>query len=685
MVCGWWLLGSVSLGQTADDEADRSRLEQLRGQIAHHDELYFRQAASEITDAEYDRLKRELAELQRAHPDWTSPEAPHDERTGRLPTHAHGRRMLSLDKAYTEEEWRAFHANVLRRLGRSAVTFVIEPKYDGVAVSLVYEQGRLVRALTRGNGREGDDVTANVRRIAGLRAELRDGAEQGRPNPLPERVELRGEIYIDAVEFARLNALKEVAGEEPFVHPRNLAAGTLLAADADEAESRRLSLVIYGWGDWRGPGEPASQQAFHAQVWAWGLPGVPRFRAVRSAEEGWEAVQELRRDRPRLGFPIDGAVAKLDDVAARASLGESERAPRWAIACKYEPERAVARVRSITIQVGRTGLLTPVAELDPVELGGARVTRATLHNRSVIARRDIRVGDFVEVERAGDVIPAVAGIRVDLRPPGTQAYSFPSHCPACGEPVALNAGEAITRCVNSRCPGQLQRRLEHFASADAVNISGLGPAAVAALLRAGLVGMPADLYRLRREDLDGVEGLGPASAERLIAGIERSRQAELWRFLYGLGIPRVGVVSARKLAGACGSLDAFGAWDEARFAAIVGAVSGRSIARYLSAEANRTNLRALIENGVRPASSQLPPRIPKLQGKIVVFTGTLPDQTRTQAAEQVRLAGGIVRDEVTAAASFVVAGEGAGRKLDDAHKLGIRVLSAADFAQLFAD
>jgi DNA ligase (NAD+) len=317
---------------------------------------------------------------------------------------------------------------------------------------------------------------------------------------------------------------------------------------------------------------------------------------VNSAAEGWEAVLELRRDRPRLSFPIDGAVAKLDDVAARSQLGESDHAPRWAIACKYEPEQAVAQIRAITIQVGRTGVLTPVAELQPVELGGSRVIRASLHNRAAVARRDIRVGDFVEVQRAGDVIPAVTAVRLEQRPSGTTPYLFPDRCPSCGEALESGPSEAVVRCLNGLCPAQRQRRLEHFASADAVGIEGLGPATIAILVHEGLVKCPADFYQLRAQDLDGVEGISMASAEKLIAAIERSRGAELWRFLYGLGIPQIGPVNSRKLADSCGSLATFGKWDEERFVGIVGATAGHALSRYLAADLNRANLQALIKN-----------------------------------------------------------------------------------------
>jgi len=606
---GLWfavLAGGAQGGGTPAEAGGRERVDALRAEIAHHDELYFRQATPEISDADYDRLKRELAVLERAQPERTQPAPVGDDRSGRFPTQAHRERMLSLDKAYSEREWRDFHARVVQRLGRPDAAFVLEPKYDGVAISLVYEHGRLVRAITRGNGSEGDDVTANVRMIRSLPATFRSMDNGSAPNPMPDLVELRGEVYVGDGEFARINAAREAAGEEPFAHPRNLAAGTLKSLDPVEVAARQLSVVVYTWGAWVGAGMPASQQAFHAVVHAWGLPGVARFRVINSADEGWAAIRDFQRTRQTLGFPVDGVVLKLDDAGLREKLGASEQAPRWAVAYKYEPERAVAQIRAITIQVGRTGLLTPVAEFEPVVLAGTRVTRATLHNRAAIARRDVRVGDFVEIEKAGEIIPAVVAVQLERRPPDTKPFEFPGRCPSCGDPVTSKPGEIALRCLNAVCPGQRQRRLEHFASAAAVDIAGLGPGTIAALIREGLVATPSDLYRLKPEDLEAVKGLGDVRARQLLAEIDRSRRSELWRFIYGLGIPQIGPVNARRLAETCGSLANLARWDEAQLAGAVGAAAGRSAADFLARPQIRTELQALTTGGVQPALPQLP-------------------------------------------------------------------------------
>ena len=652
---------------------------ELRAEIARHDELYFKKAAPEITDTEYDRLKRELRSLEAAHPRWAGPvHALGDDRSGRFPTHVHRERMLGLDKAYTEEEWRAFHARLARQLGRSDLIFVVEPKYDGLAVSLTYERGVLVRAATRGNGVEGDDVTTNVRAISNLPVRLSgDG--------FPDRVELRGEVYVDNAAFARLNARREAAGEEPFAHPRNLAAGTLKSADPAEVAERRLSVVVYGWGAWEGGAPPVSQQAFHTQVRAWGLPGVTDPLAARTADEVWSAVQAIGRDRAGLGFPIDGAVVKLDDTALRAQAGSDDHAPRWAVACKYEPERAVTRLQAITIQVGRTGVLTPVAEFDPVELGGANVSRATLHNRAEIARRDLRVGDFIEIEKAGEIIPAVAGVQLARRPAGLQPYQFPGRCPSCNTPVAVASGEAMVRCPNVRCPAQRQRRLEHFASAQAVEINGLGPATITALIDAGLVQSPADFYRLKREDLRRVNGIGDKSADRLLAGIERSKQAELWRFIHGFSIPQVGAATARELASLCGDLTGFFRLDGSRLTGTVGPAAAAAVAEFLARPENQADIRVLLAAGVgpRPPAAGVPPSA--LRGKVLVLTGALATLTREQATRRIVAAGGRVSDAVTGKTDFVVAGEGAGAKLAKARELGVPVLDEAALLRILPE
>ena len=679
------LTGGLRGETPATLDADRPRRDELRTTIAHHDALYFKQAAPEISDAEYDGLKRELRALEQAHPEWAQAAQVGDDRSGRFATRAHGGRMLSLEKVYTEAEWRVFHAGVARRLGGAAVSYVVEPKYDGVAISLTYERGILVRAVTRGNGLEGDDVTDNVRAIARLPHELQRQLAGDDPNPIPERVELRGEIYLTDAEFARINARREAAGEESFAHPRNLAAGTLKSFDPGELADRELSVVIYGWGEWRGEGSPDSQQAFHRLVRAWGLPGVESYQVAASADAGWAAIQAFARRRADLGFPVDGVVLKLDAVAGREQLGESDQTPRWAVAYKYEPERVVAQIRTITLQVGRTGVLTPVAEFEPVELGGVRVSRATLHNRAVIARRDIRVGDFVEVERTGEVIPAVVSVQLARRPAGTKPFAFPAQCPSCGDGLTVKPSEVAVRCPNPACPEQRQRRLEHFASDGAVDIDGLGPGTIAGLIREGLIQSAADLYRLKPENLTGVAGLGPERATQLLGAIDRSRRAELWRFIHGLGIPQIGPVNSRRLAETCGSLADLAEWDEARFTAVVGIAAGRSAAEFLSRPENRAELRALIHHGVRPAAPRLPVAGPRLRGKVFAFSGTLPTLTREEAAARVRAAGGVVRESVSGATDYLVVGKEPGAKAGEARRLGVTVLAAEDFLGLLGD
>lgn len=678
LLLGLTLFVGVLCGASPADDTAADRLRELRAEIARHDDLYFKQAKPEISDAAYDRLKRELRELETAHPELAAQaSAVGDDRSGRFPTYRHREPMLSLDKAYTEAEWRAFYAKVTKQLGRTDLTFVIEPKYDGLAISLTYENGALTRAVTRGNGVEGDDVTVNVGVIAGLPKTLRTTSVAA-----PALVELRGEIYLDHAEFARLNAGRVAAGEEPFAHPRNLAAGTLKSNDPADTARRRLSAVIYGWGAWEGESAPVSQQHFHGIVRAWGLPGIEQYRVAHSVDDAWAAVQAFGHERTDLGFPIDGAVVKIDEVSLQRQLGSDAQAPRWAIACKYAPERVVTRLRAITLQVGRTGMLTPVAEFGPVELGGTTITRATLHNRDEIARRDLRVGDFIEVEKAGEIIPAVVGVQLAHRPADAKPYSFPARCPSCAAELATEAGEATVRCPNNLCPAQRQRRLEHFVSAAAVEIKGAGPATLAALIDAGLLQSPADFYRLRREDLLRVDGIGEKTADRLLAEIERSKRAELWRFIHGFSIPQIGVVNSRQLASLAGDLDGFAKLEKAPLVESVGPAAAGSVSDFLGQPENRAMIRAMSGAGVRPTGSATAGGNSELRDKVFVFTGTLPGLSRAQAAEKIRAVGGIVRDSVSARTDYVVAGEGAGEKLADARRLGVKVIDAGEFRRM---
>lgn len=593
----------------------RQRIDALREEIAHHDALYFRKAAPEISDSAYDNLKRELAGLESAYPGAAGGRSPvqeiGDDRSGLFLVCRHRERMLSLDKAYSQAELQTFLARVARKVGRPDPAFVVEPKYDGLAISVTYEHGRFVRAVSRGNGAEGDDLSANVLTIRSLARDLRPVAPDGSPNPVPDLIEFRGEVYLTIAEFERINREREAAGEPEFANPRNLAAGTARLLDSREVAERRLSIVFYGWGAC----EPASmtpltQHGFHEQVKRWGLPGLEEFRTVQGADEVDAAVETFRRRRSGLPYPVDGSVVKLDDVSLRHDLGESERAPRWALAFKYAPESAGTRVDAITVQVGRTGLLTPVAELDPVVLAGSTVTRATLHNRATIARLDVRVGDFVSLEKVGEIIPAVSGVDFSRRPIDSRPYVFPEACPACGAAVVQLEGEEAVRCPNAACPAQIRQRLRHFASRSCVKIDGLGPATIDALVASGRVRNIADFYRLRREDLAAAGRETERTADRVLAAVERSRHAELWRFIYGLSIPGVGPTKARDLARRFGSLETLAAARREDFGAgspgagpTSGVATMNAVLVFFSVPQNRTVVEDLVARGVRPAAS----------------------------------------------------------------------------------
>jgi len=632
----------VSLVRMTGAEDSGERLRWLQAEIARQDELYFKKAAPEISDAEYDTLKREMRALEKAQAQPVG-----DDRSGDFPAYRHRVPMLSLEKAYSEAELRAFIERVQRALGgHQPEAWVIEPKFDGLAISVTYEGGKLARAVTRGNGLEGDDVTANVLTITGLPRTL--------PSDYPDVVEVRGEIYMSYAEYNRINAERAEAGEEVFAHPRNLAAGTLKQRDPAEVAKRRLSIVFYGLGAWEGAAAaPVSQQGLHAQLRAWGLPGVESFAVAATADEVWAAVQEAGRKRASLGFPTDGAVVKIDSVAAQRALGASEEAPHWAVAYKYPPERVETRLRAITLQVGRTGVVTPVAELEPVKIGGTTIARATLHNADEIARRDLRVGDFVHVEKAGEIVPAITGVDLSRRAPEEVAFVFPAKCPACETPLVRVEGEAAVRCPNNRCPAQVRRRVEHFASPEGASIKGLGPVLIETLVKAGKVGSVADLYRLNRED-------GVSTA--VLGEIEHSKRVELGKFIYGLGLPGVGQKAAEAMAARCGSLEA------------VAKEPGMG-------EESRALIAELVALGVTPRAAMVVAG-GALTGKIVVLTGTLPGWSRAEATRRIEAAGGRVTGSVSRKTDWVVAGEGAGAKLQEARTLGIEVIDEAALRSL---
>lgn len=533
-----------------------ARVQQLRAEIAHHDELYFKKAAPEITDAAYDALKRELRALEQQFPALAARDpSTGDDRSGAFPTATHRVRMQGLGKAYTEAELRAFVAKTRRALGQDGdgAVFIIEPKYDGLAISVTYERGRLVRAVTRGNGVEGEDVTANFLALCDVPRQLAADASA----PLPDLVELRGEVFMTFAEFKRINAELESAGGEPFTHPRNLATGTLKQT-APTGASRRLAVVFYGWGAIEPAAlAPKSQQELHRLVRAWTLPGVAEVRVGATDDEVWRAVQDLGAKRAKWPFPTDGAVLKIDATAQRALLGESDDTPRWAIAYKFAPEQAATRLVAITLQVGRTGAITPVAELEPVKLGGATIRRVSLHNREDIARRDLRIGDTVLVERAGEIIPVIASVDKTKRSSDAVPFSFPAECPVCSATLVQAPEQAAVRCPNLACPAQVQRRLEYFASDACANLDGFGPGVIEKLVARGMLREPADFYLLDGKALKAV--VGEKTAAKLHSAAERGRRREAWRFMLGLGVSGIGPAGAKALAKQFGDLAALAA------------------------------------------------------------------------------------------------------------------------------
>jgi DNA ligase (NAD+) len=596
--------------------------------------------------------------------------------------------MQSLDNTYSEAELREFHARLAKLLGREELAYVVEPKIDGLAVSLTYEEGRLVRAVTRGNGIEGDDVTANVRTISSLPRELK----KAKAAPIPGSIEIRGEVFMSLAEFQRINQVREEAGLEPYANPRNLAAGTLKLLDPQEVAERRLEIVLYGLGASAPPGAAGdTQSGYLGRVRAWGLPTVEKFWTPLGIDEVWAAVQELDRLRQSFAYATDGAVIKLDSLGLQREAGSTSKAPRWAMAYKYAAERAETRLLAISIQVGRTGVLTPVAELEPVILAGTTVARATLHNRDEIARKDIRVGDSVFIEKAGEVIPAVIGVNLKRRPPECAAYRFPAECPACGTPVAQAQGEVAVRCPNFDCPVQVRRRVSHFASKTCVDIDGMGEAMVDAVVEKGWVKSAADIYRLRRDDLLTLGKNVEKSTDNLLAAIDGSKRAELWRFIHGLGIPHVGVSSAKDLAGRFGGLEALAAAKREDFigekkAVLIagfGETMALAIVDHFNQPRNRTLVGELLDLGVDPvAPAKKAAANSTLAGKTFVLTGTLPTLTREEAAARIEAAGGKVSGSVSKKTSYVLAGEEAGSKLAKARELGVAVIDEAEFLKL---
>jgi len=649
--------------------------------IQHHDQLYYQEAAPEISDQEYDRLYRELVDLETRFPDLTSPDSP-TQRVGGAPLSAfatvrHAVPMMSLDNTYSEADLREFFRRISERLPDEDVAYVVEPKVDGVAVSLRYEHGRFVTAATRGDGLTGDDVTGNAKTIRSLPLKISTDAEV---------LEFRGEVYMSRSEFLRINAQREADGLPLFANPRNSTAGSLKLLDPRAVASRRLSIVLYGHGDTRGI-ELQSHSDLLALIRDLHLPGPRRVWTCHSPDEVLSAIAELDRMRREFPYDTDGAVIKIDRFDQRRRLGATAKAPRWAIAYKYSAEQAETILRSITLQVGRTGVLTPVAELAPVKLAGTTVTRATLHNFSELARKDIRIGDTVIVEKAGEIIPAVIAPVLEKRPPDTQPYRPPDRCPVCPEGGDLVFEDVFLRCTNAGCPGKLKRRILHFATRNAMDIEGFGEALVNQLVDQGLVRTLPDIYRLGESQLASLDRMGVKSARNLVAAIADSRNRGLERLLFGLGILHVGESAARDIAQKFRNMGAIQdkTVEELQSIEGVGEVVARAIEAWFQDPANHALLQELRDVGVAmeaaaPPSSRGPA---PLTGMTIVITGTL-SKPRDHFEARILDLGGKVASSVSKKTAFVLAGEEAGSKLKKAEQLGIPVHSEQSFEELVA-
>lgn len=658
----------------------RRRAEELRAEIRRHDHLYYVLDRPEITDAEYDRLFRELVSLEEAHPELVTPDSP-TQRAGAPPAAEfrpvrHSLPMLSLGNCFSEEEFAGWVERVRRILGRDPTGYVCEPKLDGLSVELVYEQGRFVVGSTRGDGRVGEDVTANLRTMK--QVPLRLFPYQGR---VPALLEVRGEVYMEREAFLRLNEERVERGESEFANPRNAAAGSLRQLDPSVTASRPLKLFCYHVGRIEGISIETQAQLLEILPKV-GLPVNPLWRVCRDREEVVMFYKEVLARRAELPYATDGVVVKVDLFSERRILGEVSRAPRWAIAYKFPAEEVVTQVREISVQVGRTGALTPVAHLEPVEVSGVTVSRATLHNEDEVRRKDVRVGDWVVVRRAGEVIPEIVRSLPDRRTGKEREFRMPLRCPSCGGPVTRPEGEATHRCENVSCPARIKESIRHYASRRAADIQGLGTKLVDQLVETGLVRRISDLYRLQAEDLVGLERMGERSAHNLLEQIESSKGMTLSRLIYALGIRHVGERAAELLAERYPSLGelANASGDELQQISGIGPEIAESVVGFFQNEENRRLVGELAGCGVAPRGER--PSAGPLAGKAFVFTGALSTVTRAEAQAVVRSLGGRVASNVSRQVDYVVVGEGAGEKLVRARRLGIPVLTEEEFRTL---
>ena len=703
---GSWTVPHEKPVSALDEAEAAAELARLAAEIAHHDELYYRKDAPEISDADYDALRARNDEIEARFPQLVRDDSP-SLKVGAAPVGAFGKvrhrvPMLSIDNAFSDEKVEGFLVSAKAFLGLSpdqALEVTAEPKIDGLSITLRYERGRLVQGATRGDGYEGEDVTANVRTIA-------DIPKAVTAKDFPGAFEVRGEIYMRHADFTKLNAEQAKQGLKVFANPRNAAAGFVRQLDPSVTAKRPLRFFAYGWGDVeRLPAD--NQWGFYEALSAWGFPVNPLMRLTSSVAEMLETYREIEERRAGLGYDIDGVVYKINRFDLQQRLGFRTRTPRWALAHKFPAEQATTILRGIDIQVGRTGALTPVAKLEPVTVGGVVVQNATLHNEDEIARKDVRVGDTVIVQRAGDVIPQILGVVQEKRPKGAKRFVFPTVCPACGSHASReinpNTGkeDAVRRCTGGLiCPAQRVERLKHFVSRNAFDIEGLGEKHIKAFYEDGLIQSPPDIFTLRARDkrssskLAEREGWGETSAEKLFDAIEARRNIRLDRFIYALGIPHVGETTARLLARNYGTAAAFlkamraaaGDRDGEAFAELnsiegIGPTVAAAIADFFDERHNVTVVTDLLKE-ISPEPLEAVDHASPISGKTVVFTGTLEKMTRSEAKASAERLGAKVAGSVSKKTDYVVAGPGAGSKLKEAKELGVAVLTEEEWLKL---
>lgn len=658
-------------------------LEELKEKIRYHNHRYHVLDDPEISDAEYDRLFKKLVALETAHPQWVSPDSP-SQRVGSGPQTAfsqvvHRQPMLSIDNGFNEQDILDFDTRVKRLLGqKEEIVYLVEPKIDGLAVELVYENGVLLTAATRGDGNMGENITANVKTILAVPLKLMGS------RPIPELLEVRGEIYMEIAAFRELNQARAAENQPVFANPRNAAAGSVRQLDPRITAERRLNMFCYGIGELKGA-EFQAQKELMFGLQQWGLRiNQTALQECGQVTEVIKHCRDLEAKRAQLPYEMDGAVIKVNDLNLQARLGAKSRSPRWALAYKFKPSQETTKILKIEVQVGRTGALTPVAHLEPVEIGGVIVKRATLHNQEEIEKKDIREGDTVMVQRAGDVIPEVVKVITAQRTGREKPFQMPTHCPACKAKVEKKPGEVVVRCSNPNCPAQVREALIHFVSKGAMNMDGLGEKIALQLIDKGLVKEPADLFGLKFDDLMQLDKFAEKSAANLLQAIENSKKTTLAKLIYSLGIRHVGEHIAEILADHFGSWEALSQADETSLQTItaIGPQIAESVTAYFQDPENQQHLKRLLKAGIQFTPSRRPKGTGPLANKTFVLTGTLKSMERSEAKSHIQKTGAKTTSAVSKSTDYLVIGEDPGSKLSKARKLGITVLNENEFMKL---